>query len=157
MNENSRLHRVFAYGSNLYPERLRCRARYWDGNYQLATLLGYELRFNKRSVNYGVAANVVSHPTRCVRGILIELNEIDLQAIDVCEGYPTNYDRIEASFLLEDNSQIDGYIYIARPEWILEGKYPCAEYLGYVTQGAIAWGLPQDYIDAIARLGQGIA
>lgn len=153
MGEISRIHRVFSYGSNLDPERFRSRVRYWNGKYQLARLPGYELRFNKRSLKYGVAANVVPHPTRQVRGILVDLNDADLQAIDICEGYPTNYNRVATKFWLEDSSEAEGYVYMATPEWIQDGSFPSADYLGYVRRGAIASGLPADYIEAIARLG----
>lgn len=154
MHSHSRLHRVFAYGSNLDPQRFQFRARNWNGCYQLGSLLGYELRFNKRSLNYGVAANVVPHPTRRVWGIVVELNDADLEAIDRCEGYPTNYNRVPRQFLLADNSEVEGYVYMATSAWIVEGKYPNSEYLGYVTRGAIACGLPENYIQAIARLGR---
>jgi gamma-glutamylcyclotransferase (GGCT)/AIG2-like uncharacterized protein YtfP len=153
MTGQLRHYRLFAYGSNLYPQRLRSRLRHWNGRFQLAALPNHELRFNKRSLKYVAAANVVPHPTRQVRGILIEVNDADLQAMDKCEGYPVYYDRIWTGFRLADGSHVEGYVYRATPEWVEEGKRPIREYLDYVTRGASACGLPPDYIRAIAQLG----
>lgn len=148
------MNRVFAYGSNLDPQRLKLRAPSWDGTFRRARLPQRELRFNKRSFKYGVAANIFPHRHRSVWGIVIELNREDLAAIDRCEGYPIHYDRLSTQLFLDDRREISAYVYRANAEFILEGKTPSSDYLDYVVRGARACGLPGDYIRAIARLGK---
>ncbi|MGK7927532.1 MAG: gamma-glutamylcyclotransferase family protein [Spirulina sp.] len=145
---------VFMYGSNLDRQRLQSRTPSWQGSYRRAFLPNRELRFNKRSLKYVVAANIVPHSTRRVWGIIVELNAEDLQAMDRCEGCPTNYTRIWVSPQLEDGTIAQTYTYRAIPEMILEGKHPTPDYLHYVLGGALACGLPEDYRQAIAALGQ---
>ncbi|MBP0016256.1 MAG: gamma-glutamylcyclotransferase [Cyanobacteria bacterium SBLK] len=148
------MHPVFMYGSNLHPLRLQSRAPSWDGNYTRAFLSDRELRFNKRSRKYIVAANIIPHPTRRVWGIIVNLNSDDLQAMDGYEGCPTNYNRIWASPCLEGGEIVKTHTYQAHPDTILEGKHPTPNYLQYVLEGARLCGLPEDYINAIARSGR---
>lgn len=149
-------YRVFMYGSNLDPSRLRTRIGNWDGRYQLATLPSHELCFNKRLSKGGVAANIMPHPTRRVWGILVELDECALKAIDRCEGYPSHYNRVALTVYLEDNSEVSAYVYVACPLHLVERQIPSAEYLGYVLRGVTACGLPSDYVQAIESLGKGL-
>ncbi|MEM9539445.1 MAG: gamma-glutamylcyclotransferase family protein [Cyanobacteria bacterium P01_E01_bin.42] len=145
---------VFMYGSNLHRQRLQSRAPAWDGYYTRAFLPERELRFNKRSHKYIVAANIVPHPTRRVWGIVVHLNAEDLQAMDGYEGCPTHYNRIWVSPRLEGGAIAKTYTYQAHPEMLLEGKSPTPNYLGYVLEGAHCCGLPDDYISAIADLSR---
>ena len=149
------MYSVFMYGSNLDRQRLQSRAPSWDGSYCKAFLPQRELRFNKRSRKYIVAANIVPHPTRCVWGIVVTLSTEDLQAMDGYEGCPTNYIRIWASPQLDDGTIAKTYTYQAIPEMILEGKYPTPDYLSHIIEGASLCGLPEDYISAISNLGRG--
>jgi gamma-glutamylcyclotransferase len=151
---------IFAYGSNLNLERLKSRARNWDGRYKAAFLLNYELRFNL-CVNISteqarVGANVVPHPTRRVHGILVNLNQDDLFEIDKCEGHPKWYKRIKLHIELEDSSRVEAFAYVAQPLWIKEGVLPSADYLDHIVRGACSCGLPSDYIQAIYKLGKGL-
>lgn len=142
------------YGSNLNRQRLQSRVPSWSGEYARAVLPERELRFNKRSRKYIVAANIVPHPTRSVWGIVIDLNAEDLQAMDGYEGCPTNYNRIWVSPQLEGGEIVKTYTYQAHPDKILEGKHPTPDYLHYVLTGARFCGLPENYVSAIANLGR---
>ncbi|MBF2005276.1 MAG: gamma-glutamylcyclotransferase [Chlorogloeopsis fritschii C42_A2020_084] len=150
---NQKLHHVFAYGSNLNPMRLRSRIQNWDGSYQLASLPGYELRFNMFAEQQRVGANIVPHPTRHVRGIIIQLDEIDLFELDKYEGHPILYQRVEVKVNLDNTSRMNAYTYVAQPQWITEGLLPTVDYLEHIINGASVCGLPADYIQAIQKLG----
>lgn len=151
-------HLVFMYGSNLYLKRLRSRASGWNGQSKRAFLPNYELRFNKRLLKGGVAANVMFHLTRKVWGIIVELDDNDLEAMDRYEGHPYHYERKKIDLFSENGSQVSAYVYIAHPQHIIEEKLPTSEYLGYFIRGAKMCGLPLDYINAvlIQALGRAI-
>lgn len=148
---------VFMYGSNLDSERRRSRTPGCNGQFKPAFLPNHELRFNKRLQKGGVAANVVPHQTRKVRGIIVELDDYHLEAMDRYEGHPYHYERKKKDLFYENGSQVSAYIYIAHPQRIIEEKLPSYEYLGYIIRGAKMCGLPLDYINAIEVLGQGLA
>lgn len=141
------------YGSNLDRERLLNRVRSWNGQFQKAYLPNYELRFNKRLSKGGVAANIILHPTRKVWGITVELSNNDLKKMDRYEGHPYHYERQQLKLFLENGREILAYVYIAQPEYILEGKKPSLDYFKYVINGARNCGLPPEYVRAIEKLG----
>lgn len=147
---------VLMYGSNLYLERLLSRVPGWNGQFKRAFLPNYELRFNKRLQKGGVAANVMPHSTRKVWGIIVKLDDNDLEAMDIYEGHPYHYERKKIDLFYENGSQLSAYIYIAHPQCIIEGKIPSYEYLSYLIRGAKMCGLPSDYINAIEVLGRKI-
>lgn len=149
------LHYVFMYGSNLLKSRLQARVQNWNGRYQRGILSGYELRFNKRSQLQVVAANVMPRSTHQVWGILVELDADDLEQMDIYEGYPNHYNRVQLPIRLEDTGEVMAYVYVANPTKILEGHSPRREYLNYVLQGALSCGLPLNYIRRVERLGEG--
>ncbi len=78
----------FAYGMNMDPEGMerRCPDAKAVGT---ATLKGYALRFR------GGLANVEPVEGREVQGVLWEVSEKDLKALDRFEGYPKLYQRDE--------------------------------------------------------------
>jgi len=150
---------VFMYGSNLNPVRLRERTRNWHGIYKVATLSGYELRFNKYSYQHNVAANITPCSNRRVYGILIELDEADLYKIDCCEGYhltPRHYDRVELPIEASCGAKLQAYAYIAQPEWLVENRLTTVKYLSHILEGARFYGFPDSYVKAIEKLGQGL-
>lgn len=149
-------HLVFMFGSNLDSERLRFRVSGWNGQFKPAFLPNYELRFNKRLQKGGVAANVMPHSTRKVWGIIVELDDNDLEAMDSYEGHPYHYERKKIDLFYENGSQVSAYIYIAHPQRIIEENLPTSKYLDYFSRGAKMCGLPSDYINAIEVLGRKI-
>lgn len=150
---NKKIHNVFVYGSNLNPMRLQTRIRNWDSSYQIASLPGYELRFNMFAEQQRVGANIVPHPTRRVRGIIIQLDDTDLIELDKYEGHPILYKRVEVKVEIDHASIIETYAYVAQPQWITEGLLPTDDYLEHIINGASVCGLPADYIQAIQKLG----
>lgn len=144
----------FMYGSNLNPDRLRDRAPNWDGKYHIATLAGYELRFNKLKQDGTAAANVIPHRIRKVYGAIVELIGEDLKEVDRHEGYPKHYDRLQLKVTLEESGDLaHPYIYTAKPTQIHEELLPSSDYLKHVIKGMKFCSLPLDYTQAIERLG----
>lgn len=156
-------HQIFMYGSNLNLELLLKRIPTWNSPFQLAFLPNHEVRFNKLSKNWIVAANIVPHQTRKVRGILVKFNDNELALMDKNEHYlysyhdkRNHYKRKQVDVFLENDERVNASIYIAHPKRIAEGQLPSSDYLGYIIRGAKMCGLPSNYINAIEALGRGI-
>ncbi len=78
----------FAYGMNMDPDGMEQRCP-GAGALGKATLKGYALRFR------GGLANIEPVEGREVEGVLWEITERDLKALDRFEGYPKLYGRDE--------------------------------------------------------------
>jgi gamma-glutamylcyclotransferase (GGCT)/AIG2-like uncharacterized protein YtfP len=150
-------HQVFMYGSNLDRERLSSRIPNWNGQFRRAFLPGHELRFNKNSQYFGVAANIMPHLNRQVWGILVEFDERDLELMDEYEGCPHHYERKQVNLVIEFGDRTLAHVYIAHQQKIISEMLPHPEYLEYVIRGGLECNLPKDYINAIEALGRGIA
>ena len=92
--------RVFAYGSNMQRADLqhwltdRGFARAQIVNAGPATLRGYRLVFDYRSTSRdGGVADVEPDPENVVFGLVLEVDEDGLRALDRKEGHPKVYDR----------------------------------------------------------------
>jgi len=143
--------RYFAYGSNMDPARMRDRiGRIPEA--QGAELPGYVLRFNKRAQKHPTIgfANVAPDPEGVVYGILYDIAEDDLSAIDHYEGATRgHYARESVEVFLADGSEIEAVAYIACPEWIEDGLLPTGDYLNHLLAGAEY--LPPAYVDWLAE------
>ncbi len=84
----------FAYGSNLDDAQMRERCS--DARVLgRATLPNYALVFGGFSHRWGGAvASVVRAKGACVEGLLYELGNVDLRALDRFEGHPFAYERV---------------------------------------------------------------
>ena len=84
----------FAYGSNLDDAQMRERCA--DARVLgRATLPNYALVFGGFSHRWGGAvASVVRAKGACVEGLLYELGNVDLRALDRFEGHPFAYERV---------------------------------------------------------------
>jgi gamma-glutamylcyclotransferase (GGCT)/AIG2-like uncharacterized protein YtfP len=142
--------RYFAYASNM-AERVMNELCPGHRCLGAAELPEYRLAFTRRSIrtNTGVA-DVVHAPGHSVWGVLYELDEAMLAAIDAKEGNGWAYQRREvrvradaAGPLLEAQT----YAVIA-PEEVEVA--PSLEYLQGVLDAAELRGLPEDYVAALA-------
>lgn len=160
-------HRVFAYGSNMHlPDLGRyLRARELPpgalGSVRPAALPGYRLMWNYRSkVRGGGAANVerFEFDGACafegaeLYGLVLEVDQVLLNAIDVKEGHPARYVRERASVVYGDGVTAEAWVYVVRPEHCVgEFVAPRAEYLELMIAAAEQHRLPADYVDALRR------
>lgn len=150
----------FSYGSNLNAEQMRerCPDHKVVG---MAALHDHRLAFPLTSHDWGggVAGVVPSHGTS-VWGIVYELSEGDLAALDRYEGYrgPDDqhnlYDRQTVFVELtrpEDGSiprRVRAWCYFARPS---NPAAPSRRYLDAILAGARHHKLPDEYVAALEK------
>jgi cation transport regulator ChaC len=123
----------FAYGSNMDPSRMEDRGIAFHGR-EPARLPGYRLEFNKlssRGPDQGFA-NIVPDCGAAVEGVLYTLSREDLALLDLYEGFPAHYGRMEVEVRPAGGRVIAALAYIARPEQVREGLKPSREYLGHL-------------------------
>lgn len=151
----------FAFGSNLDPEqmRARCPAHRPIG---VAVLRDHKLVFPIFSESWGggVASLQLSHGND-VWGVLHELSDEDLAALDRCEGFhgpgsPHNlYERQHVWVELvrpEDGSvprRVKAEAYFAHTA---NPSAPSRRYMEAVLRGAHAHRLPDDYVAVLTRI-----
>lgn len=148
-------HRVFAYGSNMHLPDLRgwMRGR-GHGDAEVlssaaATLWGWELVWNYRSpARNGGAANVRERIGAALPGVILEVDDAGLRALDEKEGHPGRYSRGESPVALDGSGgEAGAWLYVVRPEFRVEGMIPPRRaYLELVLAGARAHGLPEAHL-----------
>ena len=140
----------FAYGSNM--SRAQMRERCPDHEcLGTAVLKEHALCFPRHSPirNCGVAG-LAEAPGAEVWGVVYQLHDEDLAALDKREGYDpakpfhvNRYNRQTVRVLM-DGDLVDCLTYFARPE---PGEHvPSVEYLATILEGAEENGLPADYV-----------
>jgi gamma-glutamylcyclotransferase (GGCT)/AIG2-like uncharacterized protein YtfP len=146
----------FAYGSNLDPDQMRKRCP--DSRVVgLAELHDYRLTFPLYSEHWGGGAAGVHHAHgSTVWGVLYELSDADLAALDTIEGWKSPgdhhnlYDRDLATVVLtraDDGSiprRVRAYTYFART---LNPSPPSRRYMDTLLKGARHHRLPPEYIE----------
>jgi gamma-glutamylcyclotransferase len=140
------VHLYFAYGSNMDERDLRvlCPTSRHLG---CACLDGYRLAFSRRSIVSGTGvADVAAAPGERVWGVLYELDEHDLDALDRKEGHGWAYIRERKRVRLEaDGLDRDAIIYSVLSKEPSEVA-PSHEYLNRLVAAAERHALPQGYI-----------
>ena len=139
----------FAYGSNMDPEQMEERT---PGARALgaARLGGYRLTFTRDSPAWGGGVgHIEADPDSEVWGVLWELTEDHLAALDVYEGIDVGAyvrDRLTVRFGDED---VEAEVYFAVPRGY---KEPSKKYLSALIRGAEAHGCPESYVDQLRRV-----
>jgi gamma-glutamylcyclotransferase len=142
--------RYFAYGSNMGRTVM---AALCPGNRCLgrAELPGHRLAFTRRSVRTGTGvADVLAAEGHSVWGVLYELDERMLAAIDAKEGNGWAYRRVQVLVRPDGREPLvaaQAYAVIAPEETEVR---PSPEYLRALLEPARAHSLPEGYIAAIA-------
>ncbi|MGB6837026.1 MAG: gamma-glutamylcyclotransferase family protein [Dehalococcoidia bacterium] len=139
----------FAYASNMEPRHFRrlCPHGTVVGP---ARLPGYRLAFSRYSrQRRGGSADVVPDPESEVWGVLYEVDEGDLAAMDRSEGVPAAYHREVVMVVDEAGEERQAVTYLANRT----GEFlPHKEYLRVIVQGAEARGLPPEYIEGLKQI-----
>mgnify|MGYP005672718975 CR=1 FL=1 len=128
--------KYFAYGSNMNPERMRKRGVDFLIR-EHAILDGWRLVFNKvasRNFREGYA-NIERDETDTVEGVLYTLGEEDMEKLDVCEGYPCQYDRMTVRVRLDNGEEMQAVTYVAVPDIVKDGVKPSRKYLNHLLAG----------------------
>jgi hypothetical protein len=151
----------FAFGSNLDPDQMgsRCPGAKVVG---LAVLRDHRIGFPlyANSWGCGVASIQLAHGSN-VWGVLLELTDEDMAALDGYEGYrgPGDqhnvYDREQVTVELvrpDDGSiprRVRAAAYVARPS---NPSPPSRRYLDTILRGARHHRLPEEYIAKLAAI-----
>jgi len=132
----------FAYGSNMNRALMRrhCPAAKEIGT---AALAGY--RFVITIDGY---ASIVPHPGGAVHGVLWRLTPRDIAALNAYESLDSGLYSKATLPVDREGRRVAAMVYIARDR--AQGR-PKPGYLDLVLTGAREWGLPEAYVDAIAR------
>lgn len=137
----------FAYGSNLLKERLaaRCPNLVYHGN---AYLPDYRLSFDQLSFDgSGKGACLASAGDR-LPGVLWELPDCDLPALDIAEGRGKSYERLWVTVQTE---QGEAKALTYEPLRVTTGSVPFDWYLALVIAGAMQYQLPEEHIRFIRQ------
>jgi gamma-glutamylcyclotransferase (GGCT)/AIG2-like uncharacterized protein YtfP len=116
----------------------------------LAVLTGYRLRFDGTSSNWSAAAaaNVIPSPVQSVWGVLYEVTEQHLAALDKYENAPINYQRWPVSVYSRRLGRCGATAYLRLPR--LHGQ-PSSAYIARILESALQQGAPSRYIAQLSR------
>lgn len=117
----------------------------------VASTEGFTLEFNKKSVDgSGKATLVAANALRGkVYGVLFEMNDVDLPALDRAESSGRGYCR-NNNFVVRSGGQEQAVVtYMAAPDAIEQNLRPYDWYLDLVLAGARQHRLPSVYIEEL--------
>lgn len=146
--------KYFAYGSNMLCERLKKRVP-GAGLVGRACVAGYSLRFHKRSADESGKCDLFNTGKESdeAYGVLFEIPESQLAALDEAEGLGNGYERAAIQVTRPGSEVVDGFVYIATPDAIDPALSPYDWYRSLVISGAHQNGLPESYVQAIEAVG----
>ena len=141
----------FAYGSNLATRFVR---DYTPGAKAVmrAALPNYKVEFRHHSEDLGGGiSSIVEAPGNLVRGVIYDVPEAELEALDILESVPEGlYRRDNFLVLGEDGEWQRADLYrVATPT----GPYtPSTSYVDFMIEGAREHGLDADYIEQLVAI-----
>jgi len=137
----------FAYGSNMYEQRLRARApsaHYYD----IARLPAHYLAFRKEGADGSGKCDLAPFDPETVWGVVYCVDEAEREDLDAAEG--EGYCAITAT-VASGEGFLDVHTYQARPGWYTDAL-PFSWYRELVAAGARQHGLPELYVAAIEEM-----
>lgn len=146
---------IFAYGSNLNPDRMRERipSTRFLGRARLAR---HELRFHLRGSLDGTAkadAWLTDDPGHEVYGVVWEIDRSELPELDRIEGgYVRRTHRLRLESGPRSGEWIEAQGYHGRAEGVDPELRPFDWYLGHVLKGARDHGLPASVVRKLERV-----
>lgn len=146
--------RYFAYGSNMSAAVMtaECPGHRFLGR---ARLPGHRVAFTRRSVRTGTGvADILADEESVVWGVLYELADEDLPALDRKEGSGWAYARQDVRVLTEDGTSQGAiaYVVISKSPEPIE---PSSVYLRRLLEAGRERGLPAGHLDAVERAAAG--
>jgi len=132
----------FAYAVNMNLNHMRTLCGKHMKVVGPAQALGYELGFN--SQGYGT---IFDSPAKSMWGVLFELDETALKALDNYEEYPTVYDRKEIFVKNVFGKTVTATVYFQHNP--VHNGLPNQEYLMRVIIGAKENNLPKEWIASL--------
>ena len=143
----------FAYGSNMLTERLTARV---PSAVPVMTgkVVGRRLDFAKRSMDGSGKADMPLQPGAVVQGVLFQMTQDDLRALDVFEGAGRGYEQQWVKVERMDGTTAEAISYVATDR--VPDKNPYDWYLALVIAGARQHGLSSDYLSQLYTTKFGI-
>ena len=120
-----------------------------------AKLDGYRLCFNYFSTSRnGGTANIMESDEDHVFGLLIEMEEHDLETIRTKEGYPNFYTEISVDVQRLDGTVIqDVKTYkVVKSREEPSHQPPTSDYLSLIIRSAIRYDFPTDYVEYLQSI-----
>lgn len=114
----------------------------------VARLPGHRIAFVTDETGYdGGVATIVPDDRSDVHGVLWEINDAHLSALDEWEAYPVAYDRYPMVVYAPD--AVEALVYVAN---FASPEEPSERYLGVILRGLEANGVGAEYAALIRRL-----
>jgi gamma-glutamylcyclotransferase (GGCT)/AIG2-like uncharacterized protein YtfP len=140
----------FAYGSNMDLAQMqrRCPDSRLIGP---AFLNGWRLTFDKNSPLWGGGiADIVKDENSQVWGLLYEVSEDDLKALDTYEGAPDFYRRVKVTVIDSEAASHKALAY----EVVNKENFtpPSAEYLNIIKSAAEKFNFPDSYKEELDKI-----
>lgn len=138
----------FGYASNMDPKtfRRRCPKAMAVGR---ARLPSYRLAFTRYSKQRkGGSADIVEDAGSEVWGVLYDVDDACVAAMDRVEGVPTAYRRERVTVIDDAGEAREALTYVANRTGDF---YPSRSYVEVIVRGARAYGLPDEYVAALER------
>ena len=146
-DNNRRLIRYLAYGSNLHPARLQARVS--SAAFSTTVRLGgWSLNFSKVGRDGSGKCNIIKNNKGVIHGAIYKLSIKDLKQLDVIEGMGKGY----RSSLLHIPSIGACNVYVAQEPFVDCTQEPYTWYKELVLAGARYHSFPSDYIRSIKRV-----
>lgn len=147
-------HLYFLYGSNMNPVQLAARCAKPEA-LAVARLAGHRLAFFGHAGLWDSGeATVVRQPGEEVWGVVCKLSFRDADALDLWQG--VRMDGSGTYFLypsvVTDAKGVCYPVQFYRKDYCGENQKPSEEYLAHIVAGAVAQGLPADYIERLKRI-----
>jgi gamma-glutamylcyclotransferase (GGCT)/AIG2-like uncharacterized protein YtfP len=137
--------KYFAYGSNMFTERLRERTR--SCRFLTAAVLReYTLKFHKKSTDGSGKCNAyyTGNKDDEVIGVVFDIDPMDKPGLDEFEGLGSGYHE-KTVRLSSTKGQLTAFMYEADECAIDDSLRPYAWYKDLVMEGAKEHNLPQAY------------
>jgi len=130
----------FAYGSNLSRKQMLRRCPDAKPKFTV-TLPDHKRIYTGRSRKWqnGGVASIKPFKGEKVVGAIYEISEECLNSLDICEGFPTVYDRKNLTVFTESGEPVEAitYVKVKQPD----ETQPAQEYLDTIQDGYEDWGI----------------
>lgn len=142
----------FAYGSNMDSNRLHNRIGDVSSS-ERAYLSRFQFQYNKLSYKLDrVYANIMPENHSVVWGVLIEVDEAQLDKLDDDEGVENgHYRREKVTVVTDQNIEIEALTYVSEEKWVRSGLQPKEVYRNFCIRGAEEFNLPQEYVNQFLK------
>ena len=88
-----------------------------------------------------------------VWGVLIEVDEAQLDKLDDDEGVEKgHYRREKVTVVTDQNIEIEALTYVSEEKWVRNGLQPKEVYRNFCIRGAEEFNLPQEYVNQFLKI-----